>query len=89
MEQKSRPGLLCSCNLDPDGIPVNVNALNEKLRCLLAVRDCSAVQEVEQDIGVPVAAIVRLEHLMEFIEGDDHRARHLAAIRRYRETYGV
>ena len=49
----------------------------------------SAVQEVEQDIGVPVAAIARLQHLVEFLETDADRTGHLAAIRRYRETYGV
>jgi orotate phosphoribosyltransferase len=49
----------------------------------------SAVQEVEQDIGVPVAAIARLQHLVEFLETDAGRTDHLAAIRRYRETYGV
>ena len=49
----------------------------------------SAVQEVEQDIGVPVAAIARLQHLVEFLETDADRTEHLAAIRQYRETYGV
>lgn len=49
----------------------------------------SAVQEVEQDIGVPVAAIVRLAQLIEFLAGDPAKADHLAAIRRYRETYGA
>ncbi len=49
----------------------------------------SAVQEVEQDIGVPVAAIARLEHVTEFLEGDTDKVEYLKAIRRYRETYGV
>lgn len=49
----------------------------------------SAVQEVEQDIGVPVAAIARLKHLMEYLEGDAGKVEYLEAIRRYRQTYGV
>lgn len=49
----------------------------------------SAVQEVEQDIGVPVAAIVRLQHVIELLQDDPEKAEHLRAIRRYRETYGV
>jgi orotate phosphoribosyltransferase len=49
----------------------------------------SAVQEVGEDIGVPVAAIARLEHVIEFLADDPVKADHLAAIRRYRETYGV
>jgi len=51
--------------------------------------DKSAVQEVEQDIGVPVAAIARLEHLVEFLSEQPSMANHLEAIERYRDTYGV
>lgn len=49
----------------------------------------SAVQEVEQDIGVPVAAIVRLEHLVEFLGDKPQMADSLTAIENYRNTYGV
>jgi len=49
----------------------------------------SAVQEVEQDIGVPVAAIARLEHLVEFLAGQPQMNDHLLAIQRYRATYGT
>ncbi len=49
----------------------------------------SAIQEVERDYGVPVHAIVRLDHLVEFLaqRNDDPAA--LAAIRDYRARYGV
>jgi hypothetical protein len=50
VEQKSRPGPLCSRNLDPHSITVNVNALNEKSRCLLAILDHSAVEKVEPKV---------------------------------------
>ncbi len=48
----------------------------------------SAIQEVESDYGLKVAAIVRLEDLIGFLEerGD---APELAAIRAYRAEYGV
>lgn len=49
----------------------------------------SAVQEVEQDIGVPVAAIARLQHLVEYLTEQPQMAGHLSAIERYRATYGV
>jgi len=49
----------------------------------------SAVQEVEQDIGVPVAAIARLEHLVEFLGEKPQMKDHLVAIEKYRATYGV
>lgn len=48
----------------------------------------SAIQEVQQDYGVPVAAIVRLEQLVEYLEGRSE-TEHLAKIRAYRDQYGV
>lgn len=49
----------------------------------------SAIQEVESDYGIPVTAIVRLEHLIEFVAGRGDAGEHLAAIRAYREQYGI
>jgi orotate phosphoribosyltransferase len=49
----------------------------------------SAVQEVEQDIGVPVAAIVRLEHVVEYLADDPAKGDLLASVRQYRENFGV
>lgn len=48
----------------------------------------SAIQEVEADYGIPVAAITKLAQLIDYLEaaGD---AKHLAAIRAYREQYGI
>jgi orotate phosphoribosyltransferase len=48
----------------------------------------SAIQEVESDYGMPVSAIVRLEHLIEYLgEKNDQEA--LTRIQAYREQYGV
>ena len=49
----------------------------------------SAIQEVEQQHGIPVAAIVRLEHLVEFLEEKKDSPEMLEAIRSYRHRYGV
>ncbi len=50
----------------------------------------SAIQEVEADHGLRVAAIARLEDLIEFVaQRGDEGAEHLGAIRAYRERYGV
>lgn len=48
----------------------------------------SAVQEVSEQFGLPVASILRLEDLIGYlqVEGDGG---HLAAVRRYREQYGI
>jgi orotate phosphoribosyltransferase len=50
--------------------------------------DKSAIQEVEADYGIPVTAITQLAQLVDYLEaaGD---AKHLAAIRAYREQYGI
>ena len=50
--------------------------------------DKSAIQEVEQDYGIPVASIAKLANVIGFLEqqGD---ADHLANIRAYRDQYGI
>ena len=49
----------------------------------------SAVQEVEQDYGIPVVPVATLGDLVGFLSGHPDLERNLAAVRRYREDYGV
>lgn len=49
----------------------------------------SAIQEVETDYGIPVAAIARLEDLVSFLEQRNDAPEHLDNIRAYRAEYGV
>jgi orotate phosphoribosyltransferase len=49
----------------------------------------SAVQEVEQSYGLPVVPVATLGDLIAFLSGHPELERNLAAVRRYRETYGV
>jgi orotate phosphoribosyltransferase len=49
----------------------------------------SAVDEVRQTLGVPVIAVATLEDLVDRLESDPARSQELAAIRAYREAYGV
>jgi orotate phosphoribosyltransferase len=51
--------------------------------------ELSAVQEVERDMGMPVVAVARLTDLIDYLAGQPALEQHLAAVRRYRETYGV
>ena len=51
--------------------------------------ELSAIQEVERDFGIPVISIVRLEHLVTFLEEQPDMAEHLEAVRRYRDAYGI
>jgi len=49
----------------------------------------SAIQEVELDYGLPVAAIAKLDNLVEFLAGRPDAEKLLADIEAYRSTYGV
>jgi orotate phosphoribosyltransferase len=51
--------------------------------------ELSAIQEVERDYGLKVASIVQLNNLVEYLAEHDEQAAALAAIRAYREQYGV
>jgi len=49
----------------------------------------SAIQEVEDTLGIRVVSIVRLDQLLEFLESQPDRGDDVARIRAYREQYGV
>lgn len=51
--------------------------------------ELSAIQEVERDYQIPVTSIVRLEHLLEFLNTDSRYSEHLPTVAKYRETYGI
>ncbi|TYP66851.1 orotate phosphoribosyltransferase [Stutzerimonas stutzeri] len=49
----------------------------------------SAIQEVEQDYGMPVVSIVSLAQVLEFLGQDEQLKRHLPAVQAYRDQYGI
>ncbi len=49
----------------------------------------SAIQEVEQQLGLSVWSIASLSHLITFLAQDAEMAPHLDAVRAYRQRYGV
>lgn len=51
--------------------------------------DKSAIQEVEQDYGIPVAAIANLSNLVTYLKQRGDSPEYLAGISAYREKYGV
>lgn len=51
--------------------------------------ETSAIQEVETQFGVTVASIVTLSDLIEYLDSRSGKQDELAAIRAYREQYGV
>ena len=51
--------------------------------------DLSAIQEVEQNFGIPVASIIRLDDLVEHLESSSLHRQFLPLVQDYRERYGV
>ncbi len=51
--------------------------------------ELSAVQQVEQELGVPVRAIVTLDDVVEYLEETGEHAEHLDAVRAYRDEHGA
>lgn len=49
----------------------------------------SAIQEVEQNYGIPVISIVKLDQVVAYLEADGGRVETVAAINAYRAEYGV
>lgn len=49
----------------------------------------SAIQEVEQDYNIPVLSIIKLEHLITYLEDQPEMQQHLETVRAYRKQYGV
>ncbi len=70
-------------NAEPAGVVI---ALDRQER---GQGDKSAVQEVQQDLGIPVAAIARLQDLIQFIEESEQFREWLTPISNYRLQYGI
>ena len=51
--------------------------------------ELSAVQEVEQQYGLPVVTVARLSDLLDFLRGSPELARNLEAVEAYRNQYGI
>ncbi|HEX9852870.1 MAG TPA: orotate phosphoribosyltransferase [Woeseiaceae bacterium] len=49
----------------------------------------SAVQEVEQTLGIPVMSIVRLEDLIELLEESKEYGEFLEPVQKYQQKYGI
>jgi len=49
----------------------------------------SAIQEVEQNYHIPVLSIIRLGHLIDYLEQQPDKAEQLKAVSDYRSQYGI
>lgn len=51
--------------------------------------ELSAIQEVQQDFGIPVVSIIRLEQVLGYLQSRPGFAEHADKVARYRDEYGV
>ena len=49
----------------------------------------SAIQEVEQNFGIPVVSIINLNHIIDYLENQSGQQEMVDKIKHYRATYGV
>ncbi|GKS70163.1 orotate phosphoribosyltransferase [Nitrosomonas sp. PY1] len=75
--------LIRAANALPSGVMIALDRMER------GTEQLSAVQEVHKAFGIPVASIINLDHLIEYLPNDKNHTHHLHAIRRYRDTYGV
>ena len=75
--------LIRAAGAEPCGVAIALDRMERGLGAL------SAVQEVSRDYGIPVISIVDLNDLADYLGDKPAWSDTLAAIRRYRDTYGV
>ena len=51
--------------------------------------ELSAIQEVEQQYTIPVLSIIKLEHLITYIDGHSDFAAYTDKVKAYRDQYGI
>ncbi len=51
--------------------------------------ELSAIQEVEQQYNIPVLSIIKLEHLISYIESNSAFSQYLNKVTSYRDQYGI
>lgn len=67
----------------PAGVAVSLDRMEKGQTTL------SAVQEVEQQYGLPVTAIATLQDILGFLQDSPELAKHFSAVQAYRAQYGI
>ena len=75
--------IIAAANAKPAGVII---ALDRQEK---GTGELSAIQEVEQQYSIPVLSIIKLEHLITYIEGNHDFAEYLDKVKTYREQYGI
>ena len=75
--------LIKACGASPKGVVIALDRMER------GIGQLSAVQEVKKIHHISVTAIIDLNDLVEYLQGNSRLSHHLHAVQRYREQYGV
>ena len=75
--------IIAAANAKPAGVII---ALDRQEK---GTGELSAIQEVEQQYNIPVLSIIKLEHLISYIEGNSEFSKYLDKVKAYRDQYGI
>ena len=75
--------LIRQCGAEPAGVVIALDRMER------GSGEQSAVQEVREQYGMPVVAVITLDNLVEFLERDANRQQVLQAVAGYRSRFGV
>ena len=75
--------IIAAANAKPAGVII---ALDRQEK---GTGELSAIQEVEQEYKIPVLSIIKLEHLITYLEGNTEFAKYLEKVTAYRDQYGI
>ena len=76
-------GLIKAADAEPAAVLIGLNRQERGQGPL------SAIQEVEQNFGIPVVSIINLNHIIDYLETQGSQGDMVDQIKRYRATYGV
>ena len=75
--------IIAAANAKPAGVII---ALDRQEK---GTGELSAIQEVEQQYNIPVLSIIKLEHLITYIENNADFKQYLDKVKAYRDQYGI
>ncbi|MEH6548619.1 MAG: orotate phosphoribosyltransferase [Pseudomonadales bacterium] len=75
--------IIRSHGAEPAGVVIGLD------RCERGQGELSAVQEVERDYGIPVVSIIRMDHVLGYLQEQGESEGLVAAMTDYRIQYGV
>ena len=75
--------IIAAANAKPAGVII---ALDRQEK---GTGELSAIQEVEQQYNIPVLSIIKLEHLITYLQGNAEFGQYLDKVTAYRDQYGI